>query len=168
MAKAKGKNVHYGDREKEQAFALYAVSGNITEVAERLGIPRTTISTWIKNASPDELEELRRKQKERFIAEAWSIIGDAQSIIRRRMGRALLSEDAIDELVYEVENSSDEEISREEKAALIRKLRAISCEDLSKVATVMGTMYDKAALASKEATAIIGGSLTVEDMCADS
>ena len=28
--------------------------------------------------------------------------------------------------------------------------------------------YDKAALASKEATAIIGGTLTVEDMDADS
>lgn len=168
MAKAKGKDVRYGDRERELARALYSVSGNISEVAERLGIPRTTVSGWLKNFSPDELEEQRQKQKEMFIAEAWAIIGNTQAIIRRRIERALISEDDIDRLVDEVESMSDEELSRDAKKALIKKLKAISCEDISKVAVVMGTMYDKAALASKEATAIIGGTLTVEDMDADS
>ena len=168
MAKAKGKDVRYGDRDKELAYALYAVSGNVTEVADRLGIPRTTVSTWLKNASPDELDTLRQKQKEMFIAEAWSIIGNTQAVIRRRIERALNSEDAIDTLIYEVESMSEEELSRDAKKALIKKLKAIACEDISKVATVMGTMYDKAALASKEATAILGGSLRLEDFDANS
>lgn len=168
MAKAKGKDVRYGDRERELARALYSVSGNVSEVAERLGIPRTTVSGWIKGFSPDELEALRQKQKEMFIAEAWAIIGNSQNLIRRRIERALNSEDAIDELISEVEATSDEELSRETKKALIKKLRFISCEDISKVATVMGTMYDKAALASKEATAIVGGSLSLENFDADS
>lgn len=167
MAKAKGKDIRYGDREKELAFALYAVSGNISEVAEKMNIPRTTVSGWLKNASPDELEGIRRKQKENFIAEAWEIIGNAQNLIRRRIGRAVKSEDAIDELVFAVEQTPDAELSRDDKKALIKKLRLISCEDISKVAVVMGAMYDKAALASKEATAILGGSLRLEDFNAD-
>lgn len=168
MAKAKNKNIRYGDRERELAFALYAVSGNISEVADKLNIPRTTVSEWLKKYSPDALEDMRRAHKEVFIAEAWGIIGDAQNVLRRRLRRAIDSEDAIDELVRIIEETPEDDMSCEEKNALIKKLRSIACEDLSKVATVMGTMYDKAALASKEATAIIGGSLTVEDLCADS
>ncbi len=165
---SKGKNTRYGDKERELVRALYAVSGNVSEVSEKLGIPRTTVSSWLKDFSPDELEKQRQKQKEMFIAEAWRIIGNAQHIIRRRIERAINSEDAIDTLIYEVENMSDDELSRDQRKSLVKKLRAISCEDLSKVAVVMGTMYDKAALASKEATAILGGSLTVEGLDADS
>lgn len=161
MAKAKKRT--YTERERELAYALYAVSGNVTEVAEKLSIPRTTVAEWLRQYSPDALEDMRRAHKEVFIAEAWGIIADAQTILRRRMGRAILNEDAIDELVYLVESASDEEIDAKEKLALIKKLRAISCEELSKVAAVLGVMYDKAALASKEATAILGGSLSLED-----
>lgn len=158
----------YGDRERELAFALYAVSGNISEVAEKLNIPRSTVGEWLKKYSPDALEDIRKAHKEVFIAEAWGIIGDTQEVLRRRLRRAIDSEDAIDELVRIVEDVSEDDMSDTEKSLLIKKLRAISCEDLSKLAAVMGTMYDKAALASKEATAILGGSLRLEDFNADS
>ncbi len=168
MAKAKGRDVRYGDREKELAYAFYSISGNISEVAEKLNIPRTTVSKWLNNASPDELEDIRNRQKKIFITEAWGIIGDAQSILRRRLRRALDSEEAIDELIRIVDEIPEDEMGAEERKSLVKKLRAISCEDLSKIATVMGTVYDKAALASKEATAILGGSLRLEDFNADS
>lgn len=167
MAGEKNKRV-YGEREKELAFALYAVSGNVSEVAEKLNIPRSTVGEWLKKYSPDALEEMRRARKEVFIAEAWGIIGDAQEVLRRRLKRALTSEDAIDELIRIVEEVPEDDMNDAEKKGLIKKLRAISCEDLSKMAAVMGTMYDKAALASKDASPGAGGSMAMEDFDADS
>lgn len=161
--KAKGATVRYSDRERELAYALYAITGNVTAVAEKMNIPRSTVDFWVKHFSADGLEDLRRQQKETFIADAWKIIGDAQDIIKRRIQRAIHSEEAIDTLIDEVANIPDEELSRDARKAIVKKLNAISCEEISKLAVVMGTMYDKAALASKEATTIVGGSLTLED-----
>ncbi len=163
MANCVKKKACYGDRERELAYALYAVSGNVSQVADKLGIPRSTVGEWLKKYSPDALEEIRRAHKEVFISEAWAMIGDAQTILSRRLNRAINSEDAIDELIRIVEERPDEELSDDVKKNLIKRLKAISCEDISKVATVMGTLYDKSALASKEATAIIGGTVKFED-----
>lgn len=161
MARSKKR---YGDREREQALALYAVSGNITEVAEKLGMPRTTVQSWVMKGEGDvDMSEVRRKQKEKFVAEAWQVIADAQAVISRRISRALDSEAAIDRLIEQVEAMPDVELSRDARGNLIRKLQAIRLDDLSKVAVVMGTMYDKAALASREATAIVDGSLKFEE-----
>lgn len=168
MAKAKSKDVRYGDREREQAYALYAVCGNVTEVAERMGIPRTTVSGWLKNAPSDDLSVLRHKQKELFITDAWRVIGDAQEVLRRRLERALSQEDAIDEIISEVMDTPDAELSRDAKNSLIKKLSVLRCDDLSKVAVVLGTMYDKAALAAKDTTADGGDSSSLEDFNADS
>ena len=70
---SKGKNTRYGDKERELARALYAVSGNVSEVSERLGIPRTTVSSWLKDFSPDELENLMK-----FCADAVNFTLDLQ------------------------------------------------------------------------------------------
>ena len=42
------------------------------------------------------------------------------------------------------------------------KLAKIKVEDVKSLATVLGTLYDKQALANKEATAIVEGSITVK------
>ena len=143
----------YSERDRELAVALYTASGNITEVSERLGVPRTTVQSWLQKSADVDIEALRRVQKEKFVAEAWQIVADAQAVIGRRVVRALNSEDEIDRIIEEVEATPDEELSRDARASLIRKLQAIRLDDLSKVAVVMGTMYDKATLASKQAEA---------------
>ena len=140
MAKAKSKDLRYSDREREQAYALYAVCGNVTEVAERMGIPRTTVSEWLKKAPSDDLSELRNRQKQIFITDAWRVIGDAQEVLRRRLERALSQEDAIDTIIDEVMDMSDEELSRDAKNSLVKKLTVLRCDDLSKIAVVLGTM----------------------------
>lgn len=157
----------YTDRDREKALAFYAVLGNVTAVSRQMGIPRTTIQSWLGEAEDLDLEALRQKQKEKFIAEAWQIIADAQTVIGRRLLRAIDSEDAIDRLIGEVEATPDEELSRDARASLIRKLQAIRLDDLSKVAVVMGTMYDKAALASREVADGAGDSDSLENFNAD-
>lgn len=165
---AKKKDVRYSDREREQAYALWAVCGNVTEVSERLGIPRTTVSEWLKKAPSDDLSELRRRQKEIFIADAWRVIGDAQEVLRRRLERALSQEDAIDAIIDEVMDTPDTELSRDAKNSLIKKLTVLRCDDLSKIAVVLGTMYDKAALAAKDTAADGGDTGSLEDFDAGS
>lgn len=64
----------YSDEIKEQAYALYAVSGNIAEVSKAIGVPANTISTWIKNKPPDKFDELRDEKKRDFIKQASEII----------------------------------------------------------------------------------------------
>ena len=44
---------------------------------------------------------------------------------------------------------------------LIDKLKALKNFKLSELSTLIGTMYDKQALANKEATTIVGGNITV-------
>ncbi len=56
----------------------------------------------------------------------------------------------------------DKDLTDESKKALLAKLRTIRVDDIREIATVLGTIYDKQALANKEATAIVEGGIQVE------
>ena len=53
-------------------------------------------------------------------------------------------------------------ITDSQRRALYKKLESIKIEDIGKLAVVLGTIYDKQALANKEATSIIDGSIAVK------
>lgn len=144
---AQGKK--YNDDIKEKAFALLACNNSIADVARALGLPYTTIKTWSnkyldqseKLAQQEEngkhndeynLVKLRQRKKEEFIRNAWRIIGKAYTLIERRIDRAL-------------ENPEDTE-----------------CEmNVRELSTVLGTLYDKQALACKDATSIVENNVAV-------
>ncbi len=144
----------YNDDIKEQAFALLACNNSVAEVARALNLPYSTVKTWrnkylaesdklAQNGENDEdngekdLAKLRQLKKQEFIDDAWRIIGKAQKLIERR----------IDGAMNEPNNPAKE----------------INIRELS---TVLGTLYDKQALANQEATSIVEGgvSLKFEDL----
>lgn len=148
----------YDAATKEKALALLAVSTSIQEVADKLNIPFSTLKTWKDNAEKenDEFVKLRNKKKKEFVNNSWNIIGRAQELLKRRIDRALDNEDQLDQLVNEITQLEGEDLSQDQRKALYKKMSVIKIDDVSKVATVLGTLYDKQALANNERTANIG------------
>ncbi|HRF69869.1 MAG TPA: helix-turn-helix domain-containing protein [Candidatus Pelethenecus sp.] len=176
---AQGKK--YNDDVKEKAFALLACNNNTQAVAEELGIPYTTVKTWekkwinngahkqeetpekpITKHGEDNLVELRNKKKEEFVENAWELIGKVRTLLERRLDRAILSENIIDEIVEEITKLDSKQLTDSQRKALYSKISAIKIENVKELATVLGTLYDKQALANKEATAIVEGDIKVK------
>lgn len=168
---AKGQK--YNDDIKEQAFALLATNNNCQYVADKLGLPYTTVKTWekqflakckndsldgITNSNEQNLVEARNKKKLEFIDSSWENIKLADQLIKRRLKRALEQEDEIDGLL----NAAMEELDDEDKTngrsnfkkrqRVCGKIDALRLENISQISTTLGTLYDKSALANGEAT----------------
>lgn len=197
---AKGKK--YNDDIKEKAFALLACNNNAQVVADKLGLPYTTVKTWEKNwirqaqerearqralqgtpqgadnaeaegapTNPvtkstkfedESLIELRKKKKAEFVDDAWGLIGKIRTLLERRLDRALDSEDVLDELVEEITQLDHKQLTDSQRKALYLKMSSIKIESVKELAVVLGTLYDKQALANKEATAIVEGNIAVK------
>lgn len=144
---AQGKK--YNDDIKEKAFALLVCNNSVADVARKLDLPYSTVQTWLnkyiaqseKLARQEkdgdhnyehDLVKLRQQKKEEFIRNAWRTIGKAHTLIEKRIDRA-------------IENPDDPE-----------------CEiNVRELSTVLGTLYDKQALACKDATSIVEANATV-------
>lgn len=157
----------YNDDLKEQAYALLAVNNSVAFVAKELGLPRTTVKTWKDNYDKEAAEggeptiaALRQENKKRFVADAWRLIDKTKTLLERRIDRALINEDELDELIAEVDKTK--ELPNEQRKAMCQKLKAMKLEQTKELAVVLGTLYDKQALANKEATSIIDGDITLK------
>lgn len=163
---AQGKK--YPQEIKEKALALLAVNTNVSAVARELGLPRSTIVTWQQEAQNDEdFGKLREQKKEEFINGAWDIVMRAQRLIAKRLDRAEKDDERLDMLLDEVEDMSDDDISDAQRRAIVKRISDLKLDDIGKLGTVMGTMFDKHALALNQPTAIHGGEVVVkrfEDM----
>ena len=169
---AKGQK--YNDDIKEKAFALLVSNNNVALVAKELGIPRPTIIGWVKardkkakESGEATLDDLRQEKKKDFIDNAWKLIGDSMSVAQRRISRELELEDSIDKIA-EIMKGNAKKIEEEtgigwfELLNLIDKLKTVKNFKLGELSTLVGTMYDKQALANKEETQIIGGNISVK------
>ena len=182
----------FNDDIKEKAFALLATNNNAKVVADTLGLKYTTVKTWEKkflkeaeeqqkvkaeaennqeaednqdtNLRTENLVELRNKKKKEFVDSSWNIISKAQTLLERRITRALEKEDELDSLVTEIEQLDYKDLSQEQRKALHRKMAAIKVEDVGKLATMLGTLYEKQALANNEATSKVDGVIRIEDI----
>lgn len=162
---AKGKK--YNEDVKEKAYALFASGNSYAFVSEKLGIPESTLRGWRKQPSnaenEEKLAELRAKKKQEFVDRAWRSIELSQNIMERRLRRALEQENEIDELLLLVDESArDEGLTQEMKRGLLTRVSALHCDDLGKLVQVQGVLYDKQALANKEATEIVDGQVTLK------
>ena len=148
---AQGKK--YGDEIRERAFALLTCNNSVAEVARALNLPYSTVKTWHKdfliksaelaekekngetdgrNSNELDLVKLRQQEKEKLVRNAWRIIGKSQTLIERRIDKAL--------------NNPDNP----------------ECEmGVRELSTVLGTLYDKQALACKDATEVVEGSVVL-------
>ena len=91
------------------------------------------------------------KHKEKFSNASWANIDKAQKLLARRLNRAIDYEAAIDEIVDIVLEAKDEELDYKQKMTLINKLKAIRITDIRDIVVMIGTLYDKQALANDEA-----------------
>ena len=164
---AKGKK--YNDDIKEKALALLAVNNNASHVAKELGLPKTTVFTWKKEYNErskengeETIEQLRNENKKKFVNDAWRLIDKTKTLLERRLDRAIESEDELDELVEEICKLDNKELTNEQRKALYSKIKSLKLEQTKELAVVLGTLYDKQALANKEATAIVEGNITVK------
>ena len=148
---------------KERARALLVLK-NASAVAKELKLPYSTVKTWEKEflRQPQEdteksLEELRNEKKRAFVTSAWELIEKTENLLVRRVERATNSEDVIDKIAEEILHDGD--LTAEKKKAIIGKLSLVKLESVRELAVLLGTLYDKQALASKECTQIIGGEI---------
>lgn len=182
----------FSDEIKEMAFALLATNNNVQAVANKLGIPRTTVNTWKKQwereekeaveqsnsggstengsgevinsgaseltSSTSSLVEARQRKKEEFVDKAWGMLERTQTLLERRIKRAEEHEHEIDELIKDVEKLPG--LNQTERNTLYSKLSEIKLESAKSLAVLLGTLYDKQALAAKEPTMNVGGSVT--------
>ncbi len=158
----------YNDDIKERAYALFDTNNNVEYVSRKLGVPESTLRGW-KRRYEKELEkdpvraEQRAKYKADFVRRAWSSINMAQSLLARRLERALANEDAIDALIELVdEEARESRMSEKKRRELIESVASLKCDDIGKLVAILGTLYDKQALANKEETEIVGGSVRID------
>lgn len=164
---AKGQK--YNDDIREKAIALLTVNNSVSFVARELGLPRSTVKSWkeafdkeAEASGEDNIAKLRQKKKEDFINDAWKLIDLSKGVLEKRLTRARDNEEALDELVDEICKLDYKTLTSQQRQSLYMKLAKIKVEDVKSLATVLGTLYDKQALANKEATAIVEGSITVK------
>lgn len=160
----KGKK--YDPEVKERALALLAVNDSVSKVAKELNLPWSTVDCWKKDAlkdadSGDGFVKLREQKKEDFINGAWDIVMRAQKLISKRLDRAEKQESELDRLLDEIECIPDDELSDVQRRMLVKRITDLKLDDIGKLGTVMGTMFDKHALALNQPTAIHGGEVVV-------
>lgn len=183
----------FNDDIKERAFALLACNNSVAYVAKELNLPYSTVKTWEKKflaqseelarqekerddgSTSDEvtklndeldLAKLRKKKKEEFVESAWTLIGKCETLIGRRLSRAIESENEIDTLLDEIIQLGHKDLTETQRKALYSKISAIKIENVKELAVVLGTLYDKQALADNKATQNINltGTIKFEDI----
>lgn len=182
---AKGKKAD--EQTLEVARALLAARVPVAEVSRKLKVPESTVRGWRKRFEAEDAEareaqnnaqnsgggkellsyytsenfaELRAQKKREMIERAWRIIEKAQAKVERELDRAIEREGQIDEALFLL-GTMGENLSVAEQKRCFKVLSEMQMSDIGKLSTVMGTMYDKQALAIGEETEILGGSVTV-------
>ena len=159
----------YGSEIREKAYALLSVNDNVSQVARELNLSFSTVNQWKKKfisegllvdkeESLKELAKLREEQKKNFVERAWGILGNIQTLMERRVARAVNHENELDKMIEVIQGEDLPDVT---KAKIIGKLRDAKMEDARSLAVLFGTLYDKQALASNDATNIVDGGVKV-------
>ncbi len=65
----------YTDEQRREVIAVYAVSGNQTDVSKRLGIPRITVQNWVVSEWGQTLiKEIRQQNSDLMVAGYTNIV----------------------------------------------------------------------------------------------
>ncbi len=143
---------------REKALALLATNNSLSEVSRLLHISVSTLQTWKnKHENDKDFVNLRNKKKEEFVNSAWKLIEDSVKVAQERVSRELAVEESVDkiaEIIKKNANDIDKEtgVGWFELLDLIEKLKTCKNFKLSELSTLIGTMYDKQALANNEST----------------
>lgn len=170
----------YNTKLKAKAMAMLEADVPLSTVAKQMKIPKSTLHLWKEKfkddkeivtgvSQRDERSELQKKldfieEVELFKKQFTNIAQEntllSGELVNKRLKKALDAEKEIEKLIEMV--SKNEELSNVQRKEIIVQLKQIKIEDISKLAVVSGTFYDKQALANKEATSIVDGNITVK------
>ena len=140
-------------------MALWAINQNPAETARVLELPETTVRDIVdRNKNEEKFVELRKQKEADFSANATRIINKGTRLLERRLTRALDQEDELDLLIDHIDDLDDKEMPYKKKQALINKIQGLQLQKISELSTMLGTMYDKRALADGSST----GNIKVE------
>lgn len=131
----------------------WAVTNNCKETARDLELPVATVMR-IVNANKDKPEfiKLRSEKLNEFSVRASEIIQKGLTLLDKRFGRAIESEEELDILIDEIFAADKAELSQDEKKRLVNKLKALQLEDIKAVTASICTLYEKKALADGDVT----------------
>ena len=142
----------YSDDIREKALALYDQVSSISKVAKELGIPKTTVSDWIKNREiPEEVVLRKAIEKIDFTTSATNIIEKSMKLMEKRLDDAIDFEEEFGMFLEEI--SRDKEIKPASYKSILAKIQALQIAKTSDLTQMVGTLYDKRALAKGESTA---------------
>ena len=131
----------------------YITTGNYSETARQLDMPESTIRKIVDdNKNKEEFAKLCEEKRNEFIAEADKIINKATKLLNKRLDIALENQDELEEIISDVYNTDNKEISEQQKKSMVKKIAKLQINGLSEITTAIGTMYDKRALAKGEPT----------------
>lgn len=152
------------EEKREKARALFAVGKSINHVARELKMSTSTAKK-IKDRlyEDDGFLKQRAACKEQFINAAWEQILDAMQLGHQKIKLATAAIDGfqgqIDRLIELLEDRED--ANSKDITEVIKALSSVTNIPLAQISTYLGTIYDKQALASGDATS--RGELTGKD-----
>ena len=144
---------------KEKILAEIATGVPMTQLSKKYKIPVSTMGTWKTNArtKSDEFENLRKENKEKFVNKAWKLINDAMEVTEKRVTRCKNFEENVDIVANAIKKNSDKickdlQIGYFDLLNLVKELMQLKNIKVGELSSLIGTMYDKQALASDEPT----------------
>ena len=153
----------YNKDVKERAYALFDTYNNMEFISRKLGVPVSTLWGWKRKydkatENDPAIKAAREKQKAEFVRSAWRSINMTQELLERRLRRAVEDEDVLEELFRVIKT----ETGGSERREILKRVAAMKYDDIGKLTQALGILYEKQALANREETEILGGSLSVE------
>ncbi len=140
-----------------QVMALWFTNYNMRETARTLNLPLSTVKDIVdKNKNADGFEELRTQTEKAFAQKTTEIIEKGLLLLNKRLNRAIEHEEDLDELIDEIWDIDDDEMSYKEKDKLVNKVKTLQLQNIKDITTAIGTLYDKRALSRGEMTQNLG------------
>lgn len=140
-----------------KVMALWFTNYNLRETARNLNMPLTTVKDIVdKNKSNPDFEQLRTQTEKAFAQKTTEIIEKGLLLLNKRLDRAIEHEEDLDELIEEIWDIDDEEMSYKDKDKLVNKIKTLQLQNIKDITTAIGTLYDKRALSKGEMTQNVG------------
>lgn len=140
-----------------QVMALWFTNYNMRETARTLNMPLSTVKEIVdKNKNAEEFEELRTQTEKAFAQKTTEIIEKGLILLNKRLNRAIEHEEDLDDLIEEIWDIDDDEMSYKEKDKLVNKIKTLQLQNIKDITTAIGTLYDKRALSRGDMTQNIG------------
>jgi len=90
---AKVDQSRYPPAEREKALAVLDLNGcSIRKTSQKTGVSRPTLSEWLKSRPNDSMEEVRRKEREKFIKSAWSVVHKGINVLEKKISQGELKD----------------------------------------------------------------------------